>query len=120
MTRDSLCVPAGRSEEANKEFSAAVQMDDTLVKSWALWGEYLEAAFTREPATLATGVSAITCFLHACRHQKENKSRKYLSKVGPAAHRRPQGEGGDPTGHWIVRVGLIQRPGSCSGLVSTL
>ena len=65
-------------------------MDDTLVKSWALWGEYLEAAFTREPAVLATGVSAITCFLHACRHQKENKSRKYLSKVG-APHRRGGG-----------------------------
>ena len=27
------------------------------------------------------GVSAITCFLHACRHQNESKSRKYLAKV---------------------------------------
>ena len=32
----------GKSEEANKAFSAAVQMHDTLVKAWALWGEYLE------------------------------------------------------------------------------
>ena len=56
-------------------------MDDTLVKAWALWGEYMEAAFIREPSSMSTGVSAITCFLHACRHQKENKSRKYLSKV---------------------------------------
>ena len=30
---------------------------------------------------MATGVSAITCFLHACRHQNESKSRKYLAKV---------------------------------------
>jgi transformation/transcription domain-associated protein len=28
-------------EEANKAFSAAVQMHDTLVKAWALWGDYL-------------------------------------------------------------------------------
>ena len=30
---------------------------------------------------LATGVNAITCYLHACRHQNESKSRKYLAKV---------------------------------------
>ena len=27
------------------------------------------------------GVNAITCYLHACRHQNESKSRKYLAKV---------------------------------------
>ena len=27
------------------------------------------------------GVCAITCYLHACRHQNESKSRKYLAKV---------------------------------------
>ena len=27
------------------------------------------------------GISAITCYLHACRHQNEAKSRKYLAKV---------------------------------------
>ncbi|KAJ8314001.1 hypothetical protein KUTeg_008562 [Tegillarca granosa] len=38
----------GRSDDANKAFSAAVQMHDTLVKAWALWGDYLETVFTRE------------------------------------------------------------------------
>ena len=38
----------GRSEDANKSFSSAVQMHDTLVKAWALWGDYLELLFTRE------------------------------------------------------------------------
>ena len=38
----------GRSEDANKSFSSAVQMHDTLVKAWALWGDYLEILFTRE------------------------------------------------------------------------
>jgi len=30
---------------------------------------------------IKTGVDAITCFLHACRHQHEYKSRKYLARV---------------------------------------
>uniref|UniRef100_A0A670KJU8 Transformation/transcription domain associated protein n=1 Tax=Podarcis muralis TaxID=64176 RepID=A0A670KJU8_PODMU len=68
------------SEEANKAFSAAVQMHDVLVKAWAMWGDYLENIFVKE-RQLHLGVSAITCYLHACRHQNESKSRKYLAKV---------------------------------------
>lgn len=82
----------GNSEEANKAFSAATQMHDTMIKAWSLWGDYLEQIFTRErseqPAQpfsrenhMKLGVSAIVCFLHACRHQNESKSRKYLAKV---------------------------------------
>ncbi|CAH1788418.1 unnamed protein product [Owenia fusiformis] len=70
----------GRSEDANKAFSAAVQMHDVLVKAWALWGDYLESIFVHEKS-IHLGVSAITCYLHACRHQNESKSRKYLAKV---------------------------------------
>lgn len=69
-----------RSEEANKAFSAAVQMHDVLVKAWAMWGDYLENIFVKD-RQLHLGVSAITCYLHACRHQNESKSRKYLAKV---------------------------------------
>ena len=76
----NLCPP--RSEEANKAFSAAVQMHDVLVKAWAMWGDYLENIFVKE-RQLHLGVSAITCCLHACRHQNESKSRKYLAKVRP-------------------------------------
>ncbi|KAK8783727.1 hypothetical protein V5799_009908 [Amblyomma americanum] len=74
----------GRSEEANKALSAAVQMHDTLVKAWALWGDYLEGLFGRdrwESRQLNLAASALTCFLHACRHQNEPKARKYLAKV---------------------------------------
>jgi transformation/transcription domain-associated protein len=71
----------GRSDDANKAFSAAVQLHDTLVKAWALWGDYLESIFTRDARQISIGVSAITCFLHSCRHQNESKSRKYLAKV---------------------------------------
>ncbi|KAK7918963.1 hypothetical protein WMY93_010247 [Mugilogobius chulae] len=69
-----------KSEEANKAFSAAVQMHDVLVKAWAMWGDYLENIFIKD-RQLHLGVSAITCYLHACRHQNESKSRKYLAKV---------------------------------------
>lgn len=71
----------GRSDDANRAFSAAVQLYDTLVKAWALWGDYLESIFTRDPRQINIGVSALTCFLHSCRHQNESKSRKYIAKV---------------------------------------
>ena len=76
-----LLAQIGRAEDANKAFSAAVQMHDTLVKAWALWGDHLEQVFTKDARNIGIGVSAITCFLHACRHQNESKSRKYLAKV---------------------------------------
>ncbi|KPJ11920.1 Transformation/transcription domain-associated protein [Papilio machaon] len=76
-----LLAQLGRSEDANKAFAAAVQLHDTLVKAWALWGDYLEQIFIRDPRQISVGVSAMTCFLHACRHQNESKSRKYCAKV---------------------------------------
>ncbi|XP_049868860.1 transcription-associated protein 1 isoform X2 [Pectinophora gossypiella] len=76
-----LLAQLGRSEDANKAFAAAVQLHDTLVKAWALWGDYLEQIFIRDPRQVQVGVSAMTCFLHACRHQNESKSRKYCAKV---------------------------------------
>ncbi|XP_038211764.1 transcription-associated protein 1 isoform X1 [Zerene cesonia] len=76
-----LLAQLGRSEDANKAFAAAVQLHDTLVKAWALWGDYLEQIFIRDPRQIQAGVSAMTCFLHACRHQNESKSRKYCAKV---------------------------------------
>lgn len=76
-----LLAQTDRSEEANKEFSVATQLHDTLIKAWALWGDYLEHIFTKEPRQMNLGVNAIICFLHACRHQNESKSRKYLAKV---------------------------------------
>ncbi|XP_026322829.1 transcription-associated protein 1 isoform X2 [Hyposmocoma kahamanoa] len=76
-----LLAQLGRSEDANKAFAAAVQLHDTLVKAWALWGDYLEQIFIRDPRQITVGVSAMTCFLHACRHQNESKSRKYCAKV---------------------------------------
>lgn len=71
----------GKSDEANKAFSAAVQMHDTSIKPWALYGDYLEQIFTRDPRQINLGVNAMTCFLQACRNQNEAKSRKYVAKV---------------------------------------
>lgn len=71
----------GRSDEANKSFSASCQLHDTLAKSWGHWGDYLEHAFTRDPRQMHLGISAVTAFMHACRHQNESKSRKYVAKI---------------------------------------
>ncbi|XP_044261128.1 transcription-associated protein 1 [Tribolium madens] len=72
---------SNKSDEANKAFSAAVQMHDTSIKAWALYGDYLEQVFTRDARQINLGVNAMACFLHACRHQNESKARKYLAKV---------------------------------------
>ncbi|KAF5284945.1 hypothetical protein FQA39_LY16900 [Lamprigera yunnana] len=72
---------SGKSDEANKAFSASVQMHDVSVKAWALYGDYLEQVFTRDPRQMTLGVNAMACFLHACRHQNEPKARKHLAKV---------------------------------------
>lgn len=70
-----------RSDEANKAFSVSVQLCDSLTKAWATWGDYLETSFTSNPRNTAMGISAMTCFLHACRQQNECKSRKYFAKI---------------------------------------
>ena len=71
----------GDSDEANKAFSASVQLNENSAKAWALWGDYLEQVFTGDPKQTRIGVSAITCFLNASRHHNEMKSRKYMAKV---------------------------------------
>lgn len=76
-----LSAHLSRSEDANKAFAAAVQLQDTLVMAWSLWGDYWEQIFIRDPRHMTAGISAVTCFLHACRHQNESKARKYCAKV---------------------------------------
>jgi len=71
----------GRSDDANKAFSAACQMHDAQAKSWGLWGDYLENLFTRESRNMQLGISAVTAFMHACRHNHESKARKYIAKI---------------------------------------
>ena len=36
---------------------------------------------TLPPRNLTLGVSAVTCYLHACRNQSEAKCRKYLARI---------------------------------------
>jgi transformation/transcription domain-associated protein len=78
--KGSFLAHIGRSEDANKSFSAAVQLHDSLVKAWALWGDYLNELFANE-RNLTLGASALTCYLHACRNQGETKCRKYLARI---------------------------------------
>lgn len=99
-----------RSEEANKAFSEAVQMHDTLVKAWALWGDYLDNLFVNE-RNITTGAFAIICYMHACRSQNESKCRKYLARTlwllsyddekGSLAESLEKYCVGVPSAHWL-------------------
>ena len=44
----SSCLFQIRSEEANKAFSAAVQLNDNLSEAWGLWGDYLDQTFSKD------------------------------------------------------------------------
>eukprot|EP00118_Oscarella_pearsei_P018052 m.182608 g.182608 ORF g.182608 m.182608 type:complete len:3843 (+) comp39295_c0_seq28:119-11647(+) len=70
----------GRSDEANKCFAAAIQLNDNLPEAWGQWGDYLDQIFTKDRKK-EVGASAVTCYLHACRHNDEVKNRKHLSRV---------------------------------------
>lgn len=72
---------SSKSDDANKSFSAAIQLHDGSTKAWALYGDYLEQVFTKDSRQISLGVNAITCLLHACRQNNEAKARKYLAKV---------------------------------------
>ena len=69
-----------RDNEGNESFSAAIQLQDGLVKGWALWGEYLQSLFELD-SNMTLAHSVLTCYLHACRAQKEAKCRKYLAHI---------------------------------------
>lgn len=87
----------GQHDEADKAFSAAARLHDLAPKAWSAWGDYLETKFTRDftqssedftvnPVQFASrqmdlGVSAISCYLQACKFYCEPKARKYLAKV---------------------------------------
>ncbi|XP_023171663.2 transcription-associated protein 1 [Drosophila hydei] len=75
-----LLTQIGRTEEAGKSFSAAVQLHDGLTKAWAMWGDYMEQIYLKDKQ-ISHGVNALICFLHACRNQNESKTRKYIAKV---------------------------------------
>lgn len=76
----------GRFEEADKNFSASLQIVDTMVKSWAMWAELNYEKFMKtiqpfENRDLAWAKNAIISYLHASRAQNECRTRKYLSNA---------------------------------------
>jgi transformation/transcription domain-associated protein len=69
-----------RSEEANKAFSAAVQLSDAVSEPWGLWADYLDQVFSKD-RNVDVGVDAMTCYLHACRHNDEIRGNKFLART---------------------------------------
>lgn len=56
---------SGKSDEANKAFSAAVQMHDESIKAWALYGDYLESVFIKDPRQVTNKlINLKICYKH--------------------------------------------------------
>jgi len=79
----------GNADDAQKSFSASVQLDDSKLRAWSQWGAFLEQVFLNNRSTSGqqtssieqAGNSAIASFMAACRNQSEIRTRKFLAKV---------------------------------------
>ncbi|KAJ7354749.1 hypothetical protein OS493_030526 [Desmophyllum pertusum] len=94
-----------RSEDANKAFSQAVQMQDLTCEGLGAVGDYLDGLFVLE-RNMQLGVSAIVCYLHACRHQNEAKwpqvsGADHLADDGSISEAVDKYCVGVPPVHWL-------------------
>lgn len=46
--KGSILSMLNRSDDAQKAFSAALQLNDTQPKAWAAWGDHLESVYMKE------------------------------------------------------------------------
>jgi transformation/transcription domain-associated protein len=67
--------------EANEAFVNAVQIDLSLPKAWAAWGQYNDHRFRENPKDLSWANNAVSCYLQAAGIYKSSKARKYLLRV---------------------------------------
>jgi hypothetical protein len=89
-----------RSEEANKAFSASLQMHESLTQAcsaWSLWGEHLEGLFFNdrlvvvyilliyiyrtEKCAQTIALNAVVSYLEAARKEHETKARKHFARL---------------------------------------
>ena len=53
----------------------------SMGKNWTLWAEYLYCLQFELDSNSTLGLSVVSCYLNACRSQKEAKCRKYLARI---------------------------------------
>ncbi|CCJ31022.1 unnamed protein product [Pneumocystis jirovecii] len=69
------------NDDANQAFATAVQIDLTLSKAWAEWGQYNDKLFKENPREITAASNAVSCYLQAAGLLKNGKARKVLSRV---------------------------------------
>uniref|UniRef100_A0A1I8HGE9 PI3K/PI4K catalytic domain-containing protein n=1 Tax=Macrostomum lignano TaxID=282301 RepID=A0A1I8HGE9_9PLAT len=71
-----------RRDEANKNFSMAIQLNDTVYRVWMHYGDFLEhdAPSRRDQNAILNGTYAIQCFMEAAKAQSECKARRPIAK----------------------------------------
>ncbi|EMR10214.1 hypothetical protein PNEG_01486 [Pneumocystis murina B123] len=69
------------NDDANQAFATAVQIDLTLSKAWAKWGQYNDRLFKENPWEITAASNAVSCYLQAAGLLKNGKARKVLSRV---------------------------------------
>lgn len=70
-----------QDDEANSAFATAVQIDLSLAKAWAEWGQYNDRKFKESNVDLTLACHAVGCYLQAASLFKNGKARKVLARV---------------------------------------
>lgn len=70
----------GMSDEANRVFAQAVQIDLNIGKGWALWGQFNDQRF-QQTFDITLAVNAINCYLQAATLHKISKARRFGARI---------------------------------------
>ena len=102
------------NEEANQAFATAIQIDLTLPKAWAEWGQYSDRLYQEDPAELTKAGNAVSCYLQAAGLYKNGRARNMLSRVlwllslddaeGCIASAFDSYKGEVPTWYWVTFI----------------
>ncbi|KAJ3074848.1 hypothetical protein HDU98_010028 [Podochytrium sp. JEL0797] len=71
----------GLHEDAVQAFASATQMEMTLPKAWAAWGQYNDHLFKENPLEIKCANEAVQCYLQAAGIYNNARSRKYIARL---------------------------------------
>lgn len=70
----------GMTDEANRVFAQAVQIDLNMGHGWAAWGRFNDQRFS-QAQDINLAVNAINCYLQAATLFKAHQSRRFLARI---------------------------------------
>jgi len=100
---------------AQEAYSQALQIDHTLGKAWAVWGNFNDQLLKDSPNEVKLGMRAMVCYLHACQTERADRSKRLLARVLNLLAQDAQREGAlaqsfdehweaVPTWYWITYI----------------